>query len=63
MNWMSFYSESDQRLLSLKIISKSSQDFYITVVDSNNSLSLEVKLHPFINLQVTTENEITRVTF
>ena len=60
---MSFYSESDQRLLSLKIISKSSQDFYITVVDSNNSLSLEVKLHPFINLQVTTENEITRVTF
>lgn len=65
MNWMSFYSELDQRLLSLKIFQKQ-QDFYITVIDSNNNVSLEVKIHAFVNLQVTKDQNIqdlTRISF
>ena len=50
MEWKPFLSEQDKRGLLLKVGMKGSE-YYLTVYEAANEtkISLEVKIHPFIN--------------
>jgi hypothetical protein len=54
LDWKAFYAEQDQRSLQLRVLHKGGSEYCLNVSDLANdkNVSLEVRLHPFLNFKV-----------